>query len=592
MTALEIEEQLTAAVSTERLLETNAAIAQWTRHSGTAEERAAFAYVQAKLDEYGLRTTLLEHPALISYPLESSLAILDADGTVLAEYTTLGTAYSAGTDGLVAPLVDVGFGTPDELAAQETEGKILLINGLATPTAVYAAEQAGAAGQIFINDDHLHYMIVSSIWGTPTPESAHRIPTTPSLSVVEADGHDLRARVQAGPVQVRLRSRVFMEWQTTPILVGELDGRHSDEFVLFSGHLDSWEVGAMDNGSANATMLEVGRLLAMHRDGLYRGLRLVFWSGHSHGRYSGSTWYVDNHWEELYDRCVAHVNVDSTGARGATFYANFPANLELGPFAEEIVHGHTGQESRARRMSRAGDMSFNGVGIPALFMSLSQVPFSDADTDYVSLAFGKLIGGKMPWWWHTSEDTMDKVDGDVLRLDTQIYVSTLWRLCHTPLLPMDFRPVVTDLQLTLKELADVACARLDLSRAMDRASVLAEAVETLAQQCAAVAAADASGDEGELASPAVIDLNRTLMALSRILIPVTYTAAGQFDHDPAWGQPHLPGLAGARRLAQLDPASDDYHFLHTRLVRNRNQVDFALRQALDVVAGLADQRVP
>ncbi|MEZ4560711.1 MAG: hypothetical protein R2854_30465 [Caldilineaceae bacterium] len=123
---------------------------------------------------------------------------------------------------------------------------------------------------------------------------------------------------------------------------------------------------------------------------------------------------------------------------------------------------------------------------------------------------------------------------------------------------------------------------------MDRASVLAEAVETLAQQCAAVAAADASGDEGELASPAVIDLNRTLMTLSRILIPVTYTAAGQFDHDPAWGQPHLPGLAGARRLAQLDPASDDYHFLHTRLVRNRNQVDFALRQALDVVAGLAD----
>ncbi|MCB0157922.1 MAG: hypothetical protein KDD83_07310, partial [Caldilineaceae bacterium] len=127
----------------------------------------------------------------------------------------------------------------------------------------------------------------------------------------------------------------------------------------------------------------------------------------------------------------------------------------------------------------------------------------------------------------------------------------------------------------------------DLSRAMDRASVLAEAVETLAEQCAAATAA-APGDEGEIASPAVIDLNRTLMALSRILIPVTYTLAGQFDHDPAWGQPHLPGLAGARRLAQLEPGSNDYHFLHTRLVRNRNQVDFALRQALDVVAGLGD----
>ena len=579
------EQQLVAAVSAERLLETNAAIAQWPRHSGTVEERAAFAYVQAKLDEYGLRTTLLEHPALISYPLESSLAIIDEAGDLLAEYASLGTAYSASTEGLEAPLADVGFGTPEDFARQDVQGKIVLINGLATPTAVYAAEQAGAAGQVFINDDHLHYMIVSSIWGTPTPESAHRIPQTPSLSVVATDGHDLRARLQAGSVRVRLQSRVFMEWQQTPILIGELDGRHPDEFVMFSGHLDSWEAGAMDNGSANATMLEVAHLLAMQQDKLYRGLRLIFWSGHSHGRYSGSTWYVDNHWEDLYDHCVAHVNVDSTGARGATFYGSFPANLELGSFGETIVRAHSGQESRARRMSRAGDMSFNGVGIPALFMSLSQVPFSDEDTDYVSLAFGKLIGGKMPWWWHTGDDTMDKVDPDVLRLDTQIYVSTLWRLCHDPLLPMDFRPVVTDIQLTLDELAEAAGNHLDLNRTRQRASALAEAVETLAQQCGSVTA-DGEPKEGEHISPAVIDFNRTLMALSRILIPITYTAAGHFDHDPAWGLPHLPGLAGVRRLADLESGSDAYHFLRTRLIRNRNQVDFALRRALEAAAGI------
>lgn len=585
MTFSAIEQELVDAVSAERLLETNTAIAQWPRHSGTAEERAAFAYVQAKLDEYGLHTTLLEHPALISYPQESSLAVIDEQGTVLAEYETLGTAYSASTDGLEAPLIDVGFGTPEELATQEVHGKVVLVNGLATPTAVYAAEQAGAVGQIFINDDHLHYMIVSSIWGTPTPESAHRIPTTPSLSVVEADGHDLRTRVKVGPLRVRVRSRVFMAWQQTPILIGELEGRQSDEFAMFSGHLDSWEVGAMDNGSANATMLEVARLLALHQEKLYRGLRLIFWSGHSHGRYSGSTWYVDNHWEELHDQCVAHVNVDSTGARGAIFYGSFPANLELGPFGEEIVRAHTGQESHARRMSRAGDMSFNGVGLPALFMSLSQVPFSEEDTDYVSLAFGKLIGGKMPWWWHTSDDTIDKVDPDVLRLDSQIYISTLWRLCHEPLLPMDFRPVVADIQLTLNELAEAAGPHLDLSRAVKRAAALTDGVDTLADQRAAVAA-DAAQENAMHATPSVTDINRTLMALSRILIPVTYTVAGQFDHDPAWGQPHLPSLAGARRLAAMEPNSDEYHFLRTRLIRNRNQVEFALRRALETMTGL------
>ena len=577
----ELEQQLVDAVSAETLMENNRAIAQWARHSGTSEEREAFAYVQAKLDEYGLRTTLLTHPALISYPLESSLAVVGGAGDVLAEYATLGTAYSASADGLEAELVDGGFGSAEELAAQPIAGKIVLINGLATPTAVYAAEQAGAIGQIFINDDHLHYMIVSTIWGTPTPESAPRIPATPSLSVVEADGHDLRARLQNGPLRVRLATNIFMAWQETPILIGELDGQGDDSFVMFSGHLDSWEVGAMDNGSANATMLEVARLLGQRKEELYRGLRLIFWSGHSHGRYSGSTWYVDNHWEELYDRCVAHVNVDSTGARGATFYGSFPANLELGPFGADIVTAHTGQASKARRMSRAGDMSFNGVGIPALFMSLSQVPFSDEDTDYVSLAFGKLIGGKMPWWWHTRDDTMDKVDPDVLRLDTQIYVSTLWRLCHAPLLPMDFRPVAADIQRTLAELADAAGAHLDLRRTRARAAQLVATTATLAARLATTDPADVDQTQA---------LNRLCMTLSRRLIPVTYTLAGRFDHDPAWGVPHLPGLADAGALADLNPASGDYHFLHTRLVRNRNQVDFALREALETLtaAGFSD----
>ena len=82
---------------------------------------------------------------------------------------------------------------------------------------------------------------------------------------------------------------------------------------MFSGHHDTWDYGVMDNGGANATMLEVARLFAPERADWRRGLRLCFWSGHSHGRYSGSAWYADTHWDELVRRCVAHVNVDSTG---------------------------------------------------------------------------------------------------------------------------------------------------------------------------------------------------------------------------------------------------------------------------------------
>lgn len=573
-----IESNLLAQVSAERLWETNQQIAQWVRHSGTAEEREAFTYVQQTLDEYGLETTLLEHPALVSYPLEARLSILGDDGVVLAEYESLGTAYSASVDGLAAEVIDVGYGTSEDYAQQDVTGKIVLINGLATPTAVYAAEQAGAIGQIFINDANRHYMIVSTIWGTPTPDSAERIPSTPSVSVTETDGHDLRARIATGMVHIRLESNVFMDWQQTLLLVAELPGTQSDDFVMFSGHLDSWEVGAMDNGSANATMLEVARLLAQQKEKLFRGLRLCFWSGHSHGRYSGSTWYADNYWEELYDHCVAHVNVDSTGARGATHYGSFPANRELGTFGEQIIHEHTGQTSQSRRMSRAGDMSFNGIGIPALFMSLSHVPFNPDDVNYVTEAAGKLLGAALPWWWHTSEDTMDKVDRDVLVLDTQIYVSTLWRLCADVLLPMNFEPVVEDICQTLAELQGAVGERLDLSQARNRADELLIQVKALVEQ------RNRYDAESGLPADTIIRFNDMCKALSHILIPITYTAAGRFAHDPAWPMPHIPLLGDAPKLAQLAPDSDEYRFLQTQLVRNRNAVNVALRQALEVLA--------
>lgn len=61
----------------------------------------------------------------------------------------------------------------------------------------------------------------------------------------------------------------------------------------------------MDNGGANATMLEAARLLAERHHEWQRGLRICFWSGHSHGRYSGSAWYADEYWDELDKRCIA-----------------------------------------------------------------------------------------------------------------------------------------------------------------------------------------------------------------------------------------------------------------------------------------------
>ena len=85
---------------------------------------------------------------------------------------------------------------------------------------------------------------------------------------------------------------VDTSWRPIPELVADLDVDGRD-YVMFSGHVDSWHYGAMDNASANATMIETARMLADNRESLRRGVRFAFWSGHSHARYAGSTWFAD-----------------------------------------------------------------------------------------------------------------------------------------------------------------------------------------------------------------------------------------------------------------------------------------------------------
>src|SRR4029077_18331456 len=184
-------------------------------------------------------------------------------------------------------------------------------------------------------------------WAHPSDETLARRPATAACTISKLDGEALRAKLVAeGKLEAVLHAKVDTGWRKTPLLVAELDGPSGPDapFVLFSGHHDTWYFGVMDNGSANATMLEAARLLAGRRAGWRRGLRICFWSGHSHGRYSGSAWYVDRNFDELDRRCVAHVNVDSTGAEGATVLTNSGVTDELKSVAAEAIEMVSGQK--------------------------------------------------------------------------------------------------------------------------------------------------------------------------------------------------------------------------------------------------------
>ncbi len=386
----------------------------------------------------------------------------------------------------------------------------------------------------------------------------HRgLPSTVVCTVSQADGAALRAEARGAAKQPRvtLHAEVDTGWRKTPILVAELDapGAAPDApFVLFSGHHDTWYYGVMDNGGANATMLEVARLLRASRAEWRRGLRICFWSGHSHGRYSGSAWYVDEHWDELERRCVAHVNVDSTGGIGATVLDEAAAVSELVPLAGRRSASRPGISTTESARRARSDNSFPGIGIPSMFGALSEQPPGPGED-----------AQRLGWWWHTPEDTIDKLDEANLVRDTKVFVHVVWRLLADPVLPLDYAAHANAMLAELAKLQKSLGERFDISMLVQGAERLRRAADALVQ--------------AKSAAPDLI--NQGLMRASRALMPVDYTAGDRFIHDPALPQPPWPTLQPLRDLAGTKAGSDDAHFHAVTAKRARNRVAHALREA-------------
>jgi hypothetical protein len=536
-------------------------IAKWVKLSGTAEEREAFGFLERRMRDYGYRTRLILHDAFISLPGKASVTV---DGKELKAITQSFSQPSP-AGGLSGVPVYLGHGGDEDFAKADVKGRIVLVEGMATPAVSQRATNAGAAGQLHISHhEHIHEMCISPVWGSPGTTTKDGMPDTVVCSINNADGGAIRDALAAGgkPVVV-LHAEVDTGWRKTPILECELDGPDGADgpFVLMSGHYDTWYYGVMDNGSANVGMMEVARLCAQRRSAWKRGFRVCFWSGHSHGRYSGSAWYADAHWDELDRRCVAHVNVDSLGGAGATVLENTAAMTELKKIAAEAVQAHTNQTYKGKRKARSSDDSFVGIGVPSMFGSVSEQPSKHAQAR-----------NALGWWWHTPHDTLDKVDEANLVRDARVLLQAAWRLISEAVVPLDH---ATTAEALLKEMAPLATA---LEGRFPVAPLVA-AAEALRANAAAVTAF-----AGQPSAAQAAKASAALMRASRALVPADYTAGDRFTHPHALPMPTWATLQPIRHLAATAAGSDAEKYAAVDALRARNRLAYALREANAAVA--------
>jgi Iap family predicted aminopeptidase len=247
--------------------------------SATQGELEAHEYVRAKLDEYGVPYKTYEFDSLISHPKEASLKV-NSPTAMEVECITHAFSKSTPEEGFEAELVFVpvspsslftGLGDlVEEYRKSDVEGKVTLMFGVASPAVVWAAQQAGAIAQVHIcGGEVLHEMIVTTVWGTPTPEAAERIPEITAVSVKRADGEKLVELAKERPVKIILAARSDTRWRRIPFTVAEIRGTEEPEkFMLVHGHMDSWYLGTTDNCTGNAALLELARILEKNKRGL------------------------------------------------------------------------------------------------------------------------------------------------------------------------------------------------------------------------------------------------------------------------------------------------------------------------------------
>jgi len=583
-----LEAALVGAVDAERMMGDVRYLSTLERHSGTADERAAFAYIARQCRDAGI-TDVREYAfdAYLSFPLAGWLYVSGV-GPVKAKTR----AFAASTNGQIveAEIIYVpskagtalfsGDGSRD-FDDYDVRGKIVL-SDRGRPDAILAAGKAGALGHIHYwasDEDAIHEQITTTIWGTPTPETIGRLPTIPSIGVTRADGLRLVEAVTngSGGVIARLSTHVQTEWRRVPLVVAHIAAEGSDDWAFCDGHVDSWYTGTTDNATGNAACLEIARIAWAQRDKLARGVRVAWWPGHSQGRYAGSQWYADNFWADLHDHALINLNIDSPGAVGAHRYDVVTMGAESETFATVLVQDRTGQHPEPERPSRAGDQSFWGAGVPSLYMLLSNIPKAQQ----------AAVGGcGMNWWWHTEADTVETADADVLALDTTIYAATLARVCGGPVLPFTLAASAREIAALLEryhEGGGQASGRFDLAPAHAAAAICVAACAALDARAEALIAADAAPTSD--AARAVVAAQK---GVTRALVPLRYTAGNQFEPDAAMPAPALQLLRGVTELATLPPESDAARFLATALVRRRNAVCHVLRQATAAANGIGD----
>ena len=381
------------------------------RPSGSAGAKAAVEYVAGELRKLGLDVHLeevkvphwvrgVETAELTEYPGQ-------APGTSQkVVLTALGGSTSTPVEGITADVVVVSnFDELKALGRDGVAGKIVLFNeifdkqksagGMAFQAYGEAVRYRGA-GPKAAADLGAVAALVRSVGSADfrLPHTGFSFPAGIPAGAVTAEDAALMADLAA---EGKVRMHLTLTPQKMPDAVGynviaDLKGsEHPEQFVVVSGHLDSWDLGtgAIDDGAGVVVAMETAEIVQKLHLHPRRTLRVIAWMDEESGG-AGSQAYTKDYSSEFI-HTVAALESDAGAAHPLGF------DIRMTPHAAELLRPVLNVLQSFGANATQPSAYPPGADIAA--MSESGVP-----------ALGILQDGRTYFHYHhTAADTLDKI---------------------------------------------------------------------------------------------------------------------------------------------------------------------------------------
>jgi len=342
-----------------------------SRPTGSDAERQAAQYMSQQLITYGYQTE--EQQFTFGYYVETAALEVLAPAPLSLNPHPLRLSASGE---VTAELVPAGLGRPQDFPPEGLKGRIALTErgDLSFSDKVTNAAAAGAAAVVIYNN------VEGPFRGDLREESP-----IPALSLSQAEGRQLQALLEEGPLTVRLSVQSGQETETSQNIIAR--SPQDDCQVIVGAHYDSVAAGpgANDNASGSATLLEIARVLDLANQG--EGVCFVAF-GAEETVLSGSRHFVAALTSQGQTSPQAMVNLDMVGVGAEWQLMGSPSLVEK--IDQEATALGLDPVPTDPHLS-SDHVSFMDAGIPAIFIHRFEDPHYHTENDRAEFVEPQLL---------------------------------------------------------------------------------------------------------------------------------------------------------------------------------------------------------